>query len=107
MCLAVVPACVTAHTILVNNNLCSYLNVGCTAIYCHRFRSTLATLLAVQGSFFWNIINSGGDPDAVLPRTPNGDFFIDRNGAVFSYVLEYLRACVNGEMTFPLPDNIR
>jgi hypothetical protein len=43
----------------------------------------------------------------MLPRTPAGDFFIDRNGAMFAYVLEYLRACANSELTFPLPDNAR
>lgn len=43
----------------------------------------------------------------MLPKTPDGDFFIDRSGAMFGYVLEYLRACSNSELTFPLPDNAR
>jgi len=60
----------------------------------------------LQGSWF-AIICASHDPDNMLPRTPAGDFFIDRNGAMFAYVLEYLRACANSELTFPLPDNAR
>eukprot|EP00775_Hariotina_reticulata_P010958 gene10958-11112_t len=48
----------------------------------------------------------GTGPEGLLHLLPNGDIFIDRNGSVFGHILEYLRACVNGEVTCnPLPHN--
>ena len=71
-----------------------------------RHKTTLNTLLAVQGSFFWNMFN-GSDHASMPQRLPSGEWFIDRNGEVFTYVLEYLRSCANGEPTFPLPNEAK
>jgi hypothetical protein len=46
------------------------------------FRTTSATLMSVQGSFFYDM----------LSKYPTADtFFVDRTPKVFEYVLEYLR----------------
>jgi hypothetical protein len=70
------------------------------------FRTTLSTLLAVQGSLFWQVCY-GQTPPGVIQRLPNGEVFIDRSGEQFSYVLEYLRACACNDITFPLPNDAR
>lgn len=41
------------------------------------------------------------DPQPSLPRMPDGSFFIDRNGVMFHYVLEYLRALAHQEPLQP------
>lgn len=78
-----------------------YLNVGGL-----RYMTGLSTLLAVQGSYFWSLFQSS-DMESILPKSTSGDYFIDRNGRLFGYVLEYLRAVANGETTCPLPDDPR
>lgn len=77
------------------------LDVGGT-----RFRTTLNTLIAAQGSVFWQLVQGQG-PTGLIQRLPSGELFIDRSGEVFGYVLEYLRACANSEATFPLPNDAR
>jgi hypothetical protein len=77
------------------------LNVGGTV-----YRTTLNTLLAVQNSLFWQVTYSQA-PATLMQRLPNGEVFIDRNGEPFHYVLEYLRACASGDVTFPLPNDAR
>lgn len=73
----------------------------------YKHRTTLQTLLAAQGSLFWQLVQGSG-PEGLLHQLPNGDIFIDRNGSVFGHILEYLRACVNGEVACnPLPHNAR
>lgn len=71
-----------------------------------RYQTTVGTLLTIQGSFFWNLLHTS-DPDSVLSKTPAGEYFIDRNGKLFSYVLDYLRAYACGDVWCPLPDEPR
>jgi hypothetical protein len=78
-----------------------FLDVGSV-----KYKTTLNTLLAVQGSFFWNMLN-GSDHGNTPQRLPSGEWFIDRNGDVFKYVLEYLRSCASAEPTFPLPNEAK
>ncbi len=52
------------------------LNVGG-----YRYQATAATLVAVTGGFLWKL------GSAQSARTPAGDYFIDRNGKVRSFVL--------------------
>jgi hypothetical protein len=56
-----------------DQNACIALEVGGV-----KYRTTLATLLAVPGSLFYDIVYNTPDPDTALPRTPAGEFFIDR-----------------------------
>lgn len=70
------------------------------------FRTTLSTLLAVQGSLFWQVCYNQ-TPPGVIQRLPMGEVFIDRSGEHFSYILEYLRACACNDITFPLPNEAR
>lgn len=70
------------------------------------FRTSLNTLLAVQGSLFWQVVQGQG-PQGVLQRLPTGEVFIDRSGEHFSYILEYLRACANNDIIFPLPNDAK
>lgn len=72
----------------------------------HKFRTTLQTLLAVPGSLLWKLLHGHGPP-GVMQRLPSGELFIDRNGAVFHYVLEYLRACANQEGQFEMPTDAK
>lgn len=69
------------------------------------FRTTMATLLSVQGSLFWQLVQ-GASPQG-MQRLPSGELFIDRSGDVFSYVLEYLRACAHNEPSIDLPTDGR
>lgn len=68
-----------------------------------RYHTSVGTLLTIQGSYFWNLLHTS-DPDSVLSKTPSGDYFIDRNGKLFGYVLDYLRAYACGDVWCPLPD---
>jgi hypothetical protein len=77
------------------------LNVGGTV-----YRTTLNTLLSVQNSLFWQVTYSQA-PASLMQRLPSGEVFIDRNGEPFRYILEYLRACASGDVTFPLPNDAR
>ena len=53
-----------------------HLNVGGTL-----YTTLTSTLLAVPNSFFWGLLHSS-NPEEMLPRTANGEFFLDRNGKV-------------------------
>eukprot|EP00199_Chlamydomonas_sp_CCMP681_P000744 CAMPEP_0119104806 /NCGR_PEP_ID=MMETSP1180-20130426/2926_1 /TAXON_ID=3052 ORGANISM="Chlamydomonas cf sp, Strain CCMP681" /NCGR_SAMPLE_ID=MMETSP1180 /ASSEMBLY_ACC=CAM_ASM_000741 /LENGTH=502 /DNA_ID=CAMNT_0007089655 /DNA_START=10 /DNA_END=1518 /DNA_ORIENTATION=- len=76
-----------------------HLNVGGT-----QYTTTVATLLSVPGSRFWELLGATGGPGADPPvQTASGELFLDRNGQVFHYVLEYLRGMANGEPFSPLP----
>lgn len=70
------------------------------------FRTTLNTLLAVNGSLFEQVAQ-GQAPQGGMQRLPSGEVFIDRSGEHFSYILEYLRACASNDITFPLPNDAR
>jgi hypothetical protein len=61
------------------------LNVGG-----RKFTSTLATLMAVEGSYFWKLAKKAA-------RKGTEEFFIDRSGDVFAHILEYLRCVRYGE----------
>eukprot|EP01006_Ploeotia_vitrea_P019802 TRINITY_DN52047_c0_g1_i1.p1 TRINITY_DN52047_c0_g1~~TRINITY_DN52047_c0_g1_i1.p1 ORF type:complete len:378 (-),score=36.03 TRINITY_DN52047_c0_g1_i1:198-1331(-) len=51
------------------------------------FMTSEATLLAEKETFFWAMLHGGQwKPDT------NGEYFIDRNPATFSYILDYLRS---------------
>lgn len=69
------------------------------------FRTTLNTLLAVQGSLFWQVLQ--GQAPGVMQRLPTGELFIDRSGEHFHYILEYLRAFANSDIIFPLPNDAK
>eukprot|EP00879_Flechtneria_rotunda_P024670 GHRR01026171.1.p1 GENE.GHRR01026171.1~~GHRR01026171.1.p1 ORF type:complete len:286 (+),score=97.61 GHRR01026171.1:406-1263(+) len=71
-----------------------------------KFRTSVCTLTAVEGSLLWQAFHGIGQPQ-VVQRLPAGELFIDRDGAAFAYILEYLRACVSGELAFPLPNDSR
>ncbi|XP_049533212.1 BTB/POZ domain-containing protein KCTD16 [Anopheles darlingi] len=72
------------------------LNVGGTA-----YVTSLRTLLAEEGSWFGEAFGSGDDPATSQrpPQDAHGRYFIDRDGALFRQVLEYLRS----PATYTLP----
>ncbi|GAB4817404.1 hypothetical protein N2152v2_004450 [Parachlorella kessleri] len=79
------------------------LNVGG-----HRFLSTAATLAAVEGSFLWQLAQqscSGKEARRGSRQAP--EFFIDRSGKLFEYVLDYLRCERFGERESSLPRDER
>ena len=55
-----------------------------------QFSTTLATLASVEGSYFWKLAQK-------VKLSSTGDFFLDRNGDMFPYVLDYLRCQRYGE----------
>uniref|UniRef100_A0A182SG12 Uncharacterized protein n=1 Tax=Anopheles maculatus TaxID=74869 RepID=A0A182SG12_9DIPT len=61
------------------------LNVGGTP-----YGVSLKTLVAEDGSWLQETFG-GGRPPADLPVDAQGRFFIDRDGALFRHVLDYLR----------------
>eukprot|EP00062_Callorhinchus_milii_P024297 gi/632984054/ref/XP_007908950.1/ PREDICTED: potassium channel regulatory protein [Callorhinchus milii] len=67
------------------------LNVGGT-----KFATSPATLRKWRDSKLARMLE-GGDPDI---RPVNGQFFVDRDGSLFRYILDFLRTC---ELTLP-PD---
>jgi hypothetical protein len=69
------------------------------------FRTTMATLLSVQGSLFWQLVQGANPPG--MQRLPSGELFIDRSSEVFGFVLEYLRACAHHEPSIDLPSDGR
>jgi hypothetical protein len=69
------------------------------------FRTTMATLLSVQGSVFWQLVQGANPPG--MQRLPSGELFIDRGSDVFGFVLEYLRACAHNEPSIDLPTDGR
>ncbi|XP_062384160.1 BTB/POZ domain-containing protein KCTD12.2 [Sardina pilchardus] len=71
------------------------LNVG-GQVYVTRH----ATLLAVPSSRLWTMFSQRSP--AELSRDSKGRFFIDRDGALFRYILDYLR-----NLTLVLPDYFR
>jgi hypothetical protein len=69
------------------------------------FRTTMATLLSVHGSLFWQLVQGANPPG--MQRLPSGELFIDRSSDVFGFVLEYLRACAHSEPSIDLPSDGR
>jgi hypothetical protein len=65
----------------------------------------MATLLSVQGSLFWQLVQGANPPG--MQRLPSGELFIDRSSDVFGFVLEYLRACAHNEPSIDLPSDGR
>uniref|UniRef100_A0A158R4F6 BTB_2 domain-containing protein n=1 Tax=Syphacia muris TaxID=451379 RepID=A0A158R4F6_9BILA len=72
-----------------------HLNVGGTS-----YTTTLNTLLKEHCSIFQHhlISTTPQSTDSALLPMPDGSYFIDRNGSLFCYILEYLR---NGELILP------
>ncbi|XP_062866647.1 BTB/POZ domain-containing protein KCTD12.2 [Trichomycterus rosablanca] len=68
------------------------LNVG-GQIYVTRH----STLLSVPNSFLWNMFKE--DSPSELTRDSKGRFFIDRDGFLFRYILDYMR-----DKNLALPD---
>lgn len=68
------------------------LNVGG-----RRFVTTAATLSSVEGSFLWKLVTAQQQSAAAPRASLSGEFFIDRNGKLFEYILEYLRTVRFGE----------
>ncbi|CAD7696900.1 unnamed protein product [Ostreobium quekettii] len=67
------------------------------------YTTTVATLKAVESSYFSLMLNGLWEP----ARTRGGDIFVDRNGELFGYVLEHLRAeCHREPDTLQLPDDL-
>lgn len=81
-------------------NALVYLNVGGVA-----YTTTVNTLTSVPGSLFWDLLGHHSNMVESPARTASGELFLDRNGKVFSFVLEYLRAAANKEMYYPLPED--
>ncbi|XP_035264437.1 BTB/POZ domain-containing protein KCTD16-like [Anguilla anguilla] len=50
-----------------------------------------ATLITISNSLLGRIFSSKTDLTSALPRDPKGRYFIDRDGFLFRYVLDYLR----------------
>lgn len=65
----------------------------------HRFLTTPATLSSVPGSYFAKLVKN-----AALTEQ---EIFIDRNGRVFEYVLDYLRCTRFGDTTLNMPSDER
>ncbi|XP_023676596.1 BTB/POZ domain-containing protein KCTD12-like [Paramormyrops kingsleyae] len=68
------------------------LNVG-GQVYVTRHR----TLIAVPDSLLWTMFSQKAPQD--LPRDSKGRYFLDRDGFLFRYILDYLR-----DLTLVLPD---
>lgn len=68
------------------------LNVGG-----RRFVTTAATLSSVEGSFLWKLVTAQQQSASAPRGSLSGEFFIDRNGKLFEYILEYLRTVRFGE----------
>nr|XP_003218704.1 PREDICTED: BTB/POZ domain-containing protein KCTD12 [Anolis carolinensis] len=60
------------------------LNVGGQVYVTRR-----GTVLSVRGSLLWRLFSQ--EPGAALPRDSKGRVFLDRDGFLFRYVLDYLR----------------
>jgi hypothetical protein len=69
------------------------LNVG-GSVYC----TTINTLLSEKNSFFETLINKKTEQ----VKDSNNRYFIDRDGRLFNYVLDYLR----NKLSFVPPDNL-
>ncbi|XP_042315715.1 BTB/POZ domain-containing protein KCTD12 [Sceloporus undulatus] len=64
------------------------LNVGGQVYVTRR-----GTVLSVRGSLLWRMFSEGASsmPSSSLPRDSKGRVFLDRDGFLFRYVLDYLR----------------
>ncbi|KAK9815752.1 hypothetical protein WJX72_008966 [[Myrmecia] bisecta] len=71
----------------------------------HRYTTATTTLTAVEGSALAGLVCSPapGHPAPQLAYTPLGDIFLDRNGRLFEFVLDYLRSVAAGEAESHLP----
>lgn len=63
------------------------LNVGG-----HRFLTTAATLAAVDGSYFAKLAQQAAAAAAKNRGGGGSEYFVDRSGKMFEYVLDYLRS---------------
>eukprot|EP00197_Chlamydomonas_leiostraca_P002376 CAMPEP_0202859646 /NCGR_PEP_ID=MMETSP1391-20130828/1669_1 /ASSEMBLY_ACC=CAM_ASM_000867 /TAXON_ID=1034604 /ORGANISM="Chlamydomonas leiostraca, Strain SAG 11-49" /LENGTH=524 /DNA_ID=CAMNT_0049538697 /DNA_START=123 /DNA_END=1697 /DNA_ORIENTATION=- len=77
-----------------------HLNVG-GKTYC----TSMGTLLSVPNTYFWDILGGPAADGSGPARTHTGEIFVDRNGKLFAYVLEYLRAVAENETFFPMPED--
>ncbi|XP_055587292.1 BTB/POZ domain-containing protein KCTD8 [Uranotaenia lowii] len=75
------------------------LNVGGTP-----YATALSTLRSEDGSWLQEIF--GGSASG-CPRDAQGRFFIDRDGTLFRYVLDYLREPAKFEMPTDFPERMR
>jgi hypothetical protein len=69
------------------------LNVG-GSVYC----TTISTLLSEKNSLFETLINK----ETEQVKDSNNRYFIDRDGPLFNYILDYLR----NKLLFVPPDNL-
>lgn len=60
-----------------------------------KFVTTAKTLQSVQGSYLDKLVK--GDVP-IIGKDKEGYIFLDRNGTVFEYILDYLR---DGELIYP------
>ncbi|XP_065085045.1 BTB/POZ domain-containing protein KCTD16 [Ochlerotatus camptorhynchus] len=75
------------------------LNVGGV-----QYAASLDTLKSEDGSWLQEVF--GGSADDV-PKDSQGRFFIDRDGALFRYVMEYLREPAKFKVTAEFQDRVR
>ncbi|XP_039452734.1 BTB/POZ domain-containing protein KCTD8-like [Culex pipiens pallens] len=75
------------------------LNVGGSP-----YATSLETLRSEEGSWLSEVF--GGSPDDAA-RDSQGRFFIDRDGELFRYVLEYLREPAKFKMPVDFPQRVR
>ncbi|GMH33978.1 hypothetical protein BSKO_01812 [Bryopsis sp. KO-2023] len=67
------------------------------------YTTSADTLKAVDSSYFSLMLNGVWEPS----RTKDGHIFVDRNGKLFEYVLEYLRDHSQADSEdYPLPDDL-
>ena len=69
------------------------LNVG-GSVYC----TTISTLLSEKNSLFETLINN----ETEQVKDSNNRYFIDRDGPLFNYILDYLR----NKLSFVPPSNL-
>lgn len=77
------------------------LNVGG-----HRFLTTAATLAAVDGSYFCKLAQQASQ-QAGGRGGASAEFFVDRSGKIFEYVLDHLRSRRFGDSPSTLPKDER
>ncbi|KAL4448314.1 hypothetical protein ABPG75_005533 [Micractinium tetrahymenae] len=76
------------------------LNVGG-----HRFLTTAATLAAVDGSYFCKLAQQASQQGG--GRGGSAEFFVDRSGKIFEYVLDHLRSRRFNDSPSTLPKDER
>lgn len=74
------------------------LNIGGT-----KYMTTVRTLMREENTFFTDLLKSDcNQHENVATKLPDGAYFIDRDGELFVYILDYMRT---GKLL--LPDNFK